>query len=504
MHLRSLFFSLLIAVLAGPVFATPQIRNGTDLWLNPSESGWGLNVFHQGDTLFASLFVYGADGQPRWYTASSLVGGDDGPLHDRPTTYTGALFESTGPAFNVPFEPNTVTRRQVGTMTIDLGNNLSIVSYTIDGVSVTKQVTPFTFRASDLRGTYVGWLYQPANGSTPEFTDEVKWTIFDSGSGLRVAESSDRLGSCTYDGTPTQNGQISLVSGTYGNPCGGRSGPFGMTVDLTPDGFTGFFTGNRVNANQGRVAMSARYPGTRDGTGWRSDLWFVPNESGWGVNVVEQGDTIFAALFVYDAQRRPHWYAASALARSGSSTTSNFSGPLYESTGPYFGTAFNPAAVVRRQVGTMSFAVNANGTAALNYTVDGVAVSKTVSRFAFRRNDLSGTYLGHLISMPDDAGGSSYEAMTIAIQDNDGGFQMQTTPIGATQFNSGANCTYTAPGAAQAGEQRSVSGTYACAGGRTGNFTMNNVFGTFNGFTSTFQGAWVANGHMEGVRQGAN
>src|SRR5829696_5796423 len=57
-----------------PASATTFSVDYTDLWLVPSEAGWGLNLIHQGDTLFASLFVYGADKSPRWYFASSLTG----------------------------------------------------------------------------------------------------------------------------------------------------------------------------------------------------------------------------------------------------------------------------------------------------------------------------------------------------------------------------------------------------------------------------------------------
>src|SRR5258706_3419445 len=106
-------FAALVALLAIPALATPQPIDATDLWINPGESGWGVSVFHQGDTLFASLFVYGPDGQPRWYTASSLVGG--------PNSYSGSLVEATGPYLGAPlFDPNAVTRRTVGAWTMTL------------------------------------------------------------------------------------------------------------------------------------------------------------------------------------------------------------------------------------------------------------------------------------------------------------------------------------------------------------------------------------------------
>jgi hypothetical protein len=34
-------------------------------------------------------------------------------------------------------------------------------------------------------------------------------------------------------------------------------------------------------------------------------MWWVPTESGWGVNITLQNDLAFATFFVYDAQRNP-------------------------------------------------------------------------------------------------------------------------------------------------------------------------------------------------------
>src|SRR4051812_13169103 len=114
--------SLLVAVvvsLSPSAFATPQPRDATDIWLNPAESGWGLNLIHQGDTIFATLYVYGADGQPKWYFASGLTGGGD--------SYSGALYESTGPWFGGAFNASAVQTRQVGTMSLAMGDAAATV-----------------------------------------------------------------------------------------------------------------------------------------------------------------------------------------------------------------------------------------------------------------------------------------------------------------------------------------------------------------------------------------
>ena len=498
----SAFILAAILSFAPAAFATPQFRYGTGLWVNMDESGWGLNLFHQGDTLFGALFVYGTDGKAKWYVASGLTGGDAGSSLDQPTVFTGALYETTGPWFGGAFDPARVTRRQAGTMRVELRDGVSVVDYAIDGVTVSKQVRPFTFRRTDLSGSYVGYIYQAATGSLPEIRNPLLMNIQDRGATLAMTESSETLGACTYDGVRGQNGQVATVSGTYGN-CGYRGGgAFSMAVDMTPDGLTGFLTGGGVTSSLGRIALSRRNAGPHEGNGWRTDLWFPPDESGWGLNVVEQGDTIFATIFVYDAQGRPHWYVASSLARSAGTVDGRyvFSGPLYETTGPYFGAAFNPSAVTRREVGSMAFDVRDRSSAVLNYSVDGVAVTKAVSRYGFRKNSLAGNYIGHLASSEDDPGGARYEAMSIAIEDDDTGFVMRTQPLGSTLARSGASCTYSAPAATQTGEQRVASGTYTCSGGESGSFVLQNAFVTFNGFTASFQGAWVVKGHMEGVR----
>ena len=45
------------------------------------------------------------------------------------------------------------------------------------------------------------------------------------------------------------------------------------------------------------------------------DLWYAApaeSESGWGVNLTQQGSTIFATWFTYDASGNPLWLSATA------------------------------------------------------------------------------------------------------------------------------------------------------------------------------------------------
>lgn len=120
-----------------------QTANFQDLWWASSarsESGWGINLTHQGDTIFASWFTYDLDGSAMWLVAITQKTG--------PNAYTGGLYRTTGPAFSsVPFDPQRITVTQVGSATFTFadGNNASF-AYTVNGVAGLKQITREVFR----------------------------------------------------------------------------------------------------------------------------------------------------------------------------------------------------------------------------------------------------------------------------------------------------------------------------------------------------------------------
>ncbi|HEX4524453.1 MAG TPA: hypothetical protein VH704_13105 [Casimicrobiaceae bacterium] len=116
--------------------------NYEGLWWNApagSESGWGINFAHQGNTIFASWFTYDATGKGLWMTmgASLTTAG----------VYTGTLFQTTGPAFNaVPFDPTQVVGTPVGTGTLAFTDlNTGTFAYTVNGIAQTKSITRQVF-----------------------------------------------------------------------------------------------------------------------------------------------------------------------------------------------------------------------------------------------------------------------------------------------------------------------------------------------------------------------
>lgn len=71
-----------------------------------------------------------------------------------------------------------------------------------------------------------------------------------------------------------------------------------------------------------------------------------------------------------------------------------YSGPLHLTGGSWLGAPWNASAVNYRQVGNVTFTLTSVTTASLTYTVDGVSVSKQLTRLTWRNNDLAGAYLG--------------------------------------------------------------------------------------------------------------
>jgi hypothetical protein len=124
--------------------------NYTDLWwASPpgSEAGWGINLTHQGDTLFASWFTYDHDHTPLWLVATASKTATN--------TYNAPqLFKLSGPAFNaVPFLPlgaaGGPTGASVGTATFVFSNgNAASFTYTVNGVTQTKAITREVFNGT--------------------------------------------------------------------------------------------------------------------------------------------------------------------------------------------------------------------------------------------------------------------------------------------------------------------------------------------------------------------
>lgn len=136
-------------------------------------------------------------------------------------------------------------------------------------------------------------------------------------------------------------------------------------------------------ASIGTASFSVPAPGPLDPQQNNSDLWWNPNESGWGLNIIQHGSgIIFATWFIYGPDGNPIWYV---VPEGQWTRPSEYRGPIYRTTGPEVWGTFNPAAVRRIMVGTAILSFDPTDSTRLTaiLTVDGRTVVKQVRRQAF-------------------------------------------------------------------------------------------------------------------------
>jgi hypothetical protein len=250
-----------------PGSSTPpaDTNNYTDIWWNATESGWGLNLNHQGTILFGTLFTYDTDG-PMWVVATMTKQSDG--------SFSGDLYRTTGSPYNAPYAPNVAS--PVGTMRVAFTSaSNGTLTYVVNGSSVTKSITR-----------------QPLSATPP---------------------------TCT------------------------------------------FTTSDR--------SVASNY----------QDLWWNSNESGWGINVNQQGSVVFATLFTYGLNGKGVWYVLNGNRVTG--TTNTFTGLLYRTTGSAFNAPWSAGTAV--QVGTMTLTFSAGNAGTMTFSIDGATVTKPIQRQVF-------------------------------------------------------------------------------------------------------------------------
>jgi serine protease len=115
------------------------LTNYQDLWWNPAETGWGVNITHQGNTIFATWFTYAPDGEAMWLVGPSLTRAG--------AAYTGELYRATGVPFSQINGAAAIrTLTSVGTMTLTFQNGeQGRMDYVVNGTNGSKQITRQVF-----------------------------------------------------------------------------------------------------------------------------------------------------------------------------------------------------------------------------------------------------------------------------------------------------------------------------------------------------------------------
>ncbi len=167
-------------------------QNYSDIWWNPSESGWGVTIADHDTNIFAVFYSYGADGKPTWFVVSG------GMFSQGRRVFTGDVYATAGPSFaSEPFDPRLVTRAKVGTASFDFlpvaaPADRATFSYTINGVTQSKTISRLPFGDA------------PVNWSR-DVTD-IWWNANESGWGLTLAQHGGNIFAVMYhygtDGKP--------------------------------------------------------------------------------------------------------------------------------------------------------------------------------------------------------------------------------------------------------------------------------------------------------------
>jgi hypothetical protein len=110
--------------------------NHTDMWWNPSESGWGASIVQHGSgTIFGAFFIYADNGAATWYV---LPGG-----HWTSTTeFDGDVYQTRGPQLEA-FDPHGVNVSLAGSAALtfsDTDPDQAMLSLTIAGKTVQKSI----------------------------------------------------------------------------------------------------------------------------------------------------------------------------------------------------------------------------------------------------------------------------------------------------------------------------------------------------------------------------
>jgi hypothetical protein len=120
--------------------ANGPLWNNTDMWWDPTESGWGASfVQHGSGNIFGTFFIYASDGTATWYV---MPGGQ----WTTALEFHGDVYQTRGPVLD-SFDPHGVNASLVGSAIIDFDVNLGRASLflTIGGKTIQKAIQRQTY-----------------------------------------------------------------------------------------------------------------------------------------------------------------------------------------------------------------------------------------------------------------------------------------------------------------------------------------------------------------------
>lgn len=212
-----------------------------------------------------------------------------------------------------------------------------------------------------------------------------------------------------------------------------------------------------------------------------TDLWWNPAEPGWGVTFVQSENFIFATFFVYDAATKPVWYTGE-MSRD---LNGIWTGPLFLTSGSYFGAPYNPSMRGTTKVGMVTFVASDESTGTLSYNVETVTVAKALQRQSLQAIYFGGSYMGAVITDTYNCNDGSPVRTARRFAD-----LSVTQVIGGSDrisfsFAQGGACTFNGAAVQWGRLFRMDNATYSCG---TGPATVYELKATSLGF----EGRWAA------------
>lgn len=247
-----------------------------------------------------------------------------------------------------------------------------------------------------------------------------------------------------------------------------------------------------------------------------SDLWSVPSESGWGAHLTLQDDILFLVLYVHDAGSAPRFFVATDMRASAQSTPEQpvFAGTLYRTRGAPFRAPYDASRFEPTPVGNATLRFTSAGSATLSYDVQGVSVSKTITRQTLRLGALSGEYLGGtFVSSSGCTTGMgtslAYPGTLIVSQAGDA---VVIDTVFAPGFTERGACRLRGKLVQQGSIASITQGTYACefsddVPAVSGTFEITGIEPAENGFSGRYrgtEGACQHVGRIGGIKRGHN
>jgi hypothetical protein len=202
-------------------------NNYQDWWWNPAQSGMGLNIGQQNDTIFVAWFNYGDDTKASFLTMGGVLNGN---------TLTGTLYRGTGPVPGPNYNPAQVKQTAVGTATLNFNtNNDATLTYSYDNKGGTMALQRFSFASPNLNQTWtVVQTYTTNNCANPSLNGST--TNVRNLKGQQGAGNNFTLAITDLDGTTRCNAALAFQpAGSKGVAVGSATCYDGSSANITFD-----------------------------------------------------------------------------------------------------------------------------------------------------------------------------------------------------------------------------------------------------------------------------